>query len=88
MHYTEFKHLQAGLGFPGTTSKLNCTLYYNIVGVGVDDGWFRQPHLVQVRLIGLWGSVRLQPCCSLSQQGAQVKPAITAHEERSPAWKH
>ena len=30
--------------------------------------WFNQPHLAGVRLIGLWGWVRLHTCCALSNQ--------------------
>ena len=30
--------------------------------------WFNQPHLARVRLIGLWGWVRLHTCCALSNQ--------------------
>ena len=31
----------------------------------VDDGWFKQSHLTQGRLIGLLGWVRLHTCCTL-----------------------
>jgi hypothetical protein len=34
--------------------------------VCVDEGWLKQPHLARVRLIGLWGWVRLHSCCALS----------------------
>ena len=34
-------------------------LFIAICGVCVEDGWFEQPHLARVRLIGLWGWVRL-----------------------------
>ena len=34
-------------------------LFIAICGVCVGDGWFEQPHLARVRLIGLWGWVRL-----------------------------
>ncbi|CAL8243409.1 unnamed protein product [Lota lota] len=53
------------------------------VGVCVDDGWFKQPHLARVRLIGVWSWVRLHTCCTLSNQCAQVKPAITTHSRRA-----
>ena len=36
----------------------------------VDDGHFREDHLAQVRIIGLWGWVRLHTCCALSKQCA------------------
>ena len=37
-----------------------------------------------------WGWVRLHPCCTLSKQYAQVKPAITSYtlRESYPAWQH
>ena len=38
------------------------------VCVCVVDGWFKQPHLARVRLIGLWGRVRLHTCYALSHQ--------------------
>ena len=46
------------------------------VCVCVDDGWFNQPHLAPVTLIGLWGWVRLHNCGTLSNQCAQVKPGL------------
>ena len=51
----------------------------------VDDGWYGR-----VRLIVLWGWVRLHPCFTLSKQYAQVKPAITSYtlRESYPAWQH
>ena len=47
----------------------------------VDDGWFKQPPLPRVRLFGLWGWVRLPSCCTLRDQCAQVKSAITTHTQ-------
>ena len=40
-------------------------------------------------LIGLWGRVRLNICCTLSYQCPQVKPAISTQSERSPVchWR-
>ena len=52
-------------------------------GVWVDAGWFQQPHLARVRLIGLWGWVRLHTCCALTHHGTQVKPAISTHTGRA-----
>ena len=40
-------------------------------------GWFKQPHLARVRLIGLWGWVRLHTCWTFCNWCARVKPAIT-----------
>ena len=52
------------------------------VRVCVDDGWFMQPHLTRVSLIGLWGWVRLRYGCALRNHWTQVKPAITTHSSR------
>ena len=41
--------------------------------------WFKQPHPAQVRLIGLWGWVRLYTGCTLSHQCVRVRPAIATH---------
>ena len=49
------------------------------MGVGAEAGWLKQPHLARVRLIGLWGWVKLHTCCILSNQYAQVKPATSTH---------
>ena len=49
------------------------------MGVCVDDCWFKQPNLARVRLIGLWGWVRLHTCFALRNQYTQVKPSITRH---------
>ena len=56
----------------------------NCGSVCVDYGWFEQPHPTQVRLIGLWGWLRLHAFCTLSNQCVQVKPAIYA---RTFSWK-
>ena len=45
------------------------------------DGWFKQPHLGKVRLIGLLDWVWLHTCCTLTNQCAQVKPAIPPHTQ-------
>jgi hypothetical protein len=57
------------------------------VGVCVDDGWFKRPHLNRVRLIWLWSWVRMHTCCKFD---VQVKPVITTHTQRkrSLAWQH
>ena len=47
------------------------------MGVSVDDGGFEEPHLLS--LIGCWVWVRLHTCSPLSNQCAQVKPAISTH---------
>ena len=54
-----------------------------IVVLRVDDGWFKQPYLAQVRLIGLCGWGRLHIGCALrnAQLCAQVKPATTTHTQ-------
>jgi len=36
-------------------------------------------HLARVRLVRLWGQVRLHTCAALCNQGTQVKAAITTH---------
>ena len=33
---------------------------------GRGEGWLKQPHLAQVRLIGLWGWGRLHTCGTMS----------------------
>jgi hypothetical protein len=43
----------------------------------MDEGWFKQPHLAQTL-----GWVRLLSCCTLTNQCAEVKPAITNHTVR------
>ena len=45
-------------------------------GVVVVDGWFKQPQLARVRLIELWGWVRLHTCRVMQYHGTQVKPAF------------
>ena len=49
----------------------------------VDDGWFKQPHLAESD-----GWVRLHTCCTLSDQCAQVTPAIPTLKKISSRWKH
>ena len=44
--------------------------------VVVVDGWFKQPQLARVRLIELWGWVRLHTCRVMQYHGTQVKPAF------------
>ena len=39
--------------------------------------------LARVRMIGLWGLVRLHPCCTLSYKCAQVEDALTSHHPHS-----
>ena len=53
-------------------------------------GWFKQPPLARVRLIGLWGRVRLHTCCKWSNQCAKAASAISTHTllQRSPTWQH
>ena len=53
------------------------------VCVCVEYGWFKQPHLAESD--GLWGWLRLHTCCILSNQWAQVKPAISTHT-REFSW--
>ena len=53
-------------------------IHKHSVGVCVDDGWFKQPHLARGRRIELWGWVSLHNCCTVSDQ---VEPAITAHTQ-------
>ena len=36
-----------------------------LCGVCVVDSYFKQPHLAQVRWLGLWGQVRLHTCGAL-----------------------
>ena len=45
----------------------------------MDDIWFKQPH--RVWLIRIWGWAGLHTCCALSNQRAQVNPAITARPQ-------
>ena len=39
-----------------------------VASVCVHDGWLKQLHLARVRLIGLWGRVRLHTCYTSKQQ--------------------
>ena len=52
------------------------------------DGWSQQPHLAQVRLIRLWGRVRLHTCGALANQLTQVKQAhaYAVHTRISLTW--
>jgi hypothetical protein len=44
--------------------------------------------LIRVKLMALWGWVRLHTCCTLSNQCAQVKPAITRMHAHTHAHTH
>ena len=54
MHGFKMKTVNIGLGI---LHSLNLGL--GVCGVSVVDDWLRQPHLARVRLIGLWGWLRL-----------------------------
>ena len=46
------------------------------------DGRWKQPHLAQIRLIGLWSWVVLT-CGALTHPGTRVQPAIPTHSRQS-----
>ena len=52
-------------------------------GTCVADGWYKQPHLAPVRLMRLWGPVRLQTCGAIGDQGTQDKQATTTQDASS-----
>ena len=56
-----------------------CPWHISNVFVESVCGWwrFKQSHLAWVRLIGLWGWVRLHTCCALANQCAQVSHTHT-----------
>ena len=49
------------------------------------NGWFEQHHLARVRLIGLWGQLRLHTCCT--DRSHRLHPTISRHSRTSPACK-
>ena len=46
------------------------------------DGWLKQPHLAWIRLIGLWGRVRLHTRCAARRQYRHV------HSGKTCPWQH
>jgi len=61
---------------------MNITIYMYMWSVCEIGSRFKQPRLARVRLIRLWGWVRLYTCGPLGNQGIQDKPAINQSHSR------
>ena len=64
-------------------------IFRDPVGVCVDDGSFKQPHLAPDSLIGLWGWMSCTPVAYWAISGHRMnQPSPHTLRERSPAWQH
>ena len=54
----------------------------------VVGGWFEQSHMAHVRLIRLWGWVRLNTCSALDKPSHRLNQQSPLKLDRSLTWQH